>query len=242
MLATSNDEAPESHHRSIHPLIKSFSIETDVLFASCLDVGCGRSRYDRWFEKFDRTREPRRYVGAETDPDIIDELRAAGVEALTPTQIGTDTFDLSLAIEVIEHLTPDETPPFLDFIEARTSTLFALTTPNIEYWRMGGTGRDNRNVASFKPIAGYEPLRWIPDHTYTYDPASADGHVHKQLFSPETLKATLQESFVEDEWDVEVFKAWPWRIADLTRPEHAFVVFFKLFALAQRRDQMARPG
>lgn len=227
--------------RSIHSLIKKFSYENGVFFHSCVDVGCGRSRYDRWFMGFDRSRAPKSYLAVETDDDIIDELRADNVDARRPEQTEAQQFELSLAIEVIEHLTAQETKPFLEYIRSKSNGLVALTTPNIEYWRVGGPTRGNRAPATFRVLPPNLGLRWLPDHVPTYDPLSDHGHVHKQLFTPATLRDVLEDVFSETNWSVRVYRAWPWILQDATREDHVFHLYFKLFALVWRRDFLPHP-
>ena len=205
----------------MHRVLQGFSRTHDLRYSSCLDIGCGRSRYDRWFERFDRAVAPHRYIGLETDPEIIEELRAQGVDVRHANdEPGECRSELTLCIEVIEHVLPAETPAFLDFVAANTETAMMLTTPNFEYWE----GK--------KPKPEYRECRWIPDHLPTFNPAGGPHH-HKQAMTPENLSAYLAVAFPEPEWNFEVFRAWPWRLEDITTGE-SFLLYFKLFAIAWR--------
>lgn len=215
--------------RRIHPLLAAFARERDVFFDSCLDVGCGRSRYDQWFERFDRSREGSRYIGLETDPQIISELVGAGVDVRNALEgPGECRSDLVLCIEVIEHLTPAETPAFMEFVAANTQKVMALTTPNFEYW-------DN-----LRQRPEYRECRWIPDH-FPFFKIDGGPHHHKQAMTPQTLKAYLDAAFPAREWETRVYRAWPWRLEDQVTGE-AFEMCFKLFALAWNRRAIDEGG
>ena len=204
--------------RRIHGVLRDFARDRDLWFDSCLDVGCGRSRYDQWFARFERSREGGRYTGVESDRLIIEELTAEGVDVRDADDPGDCVSDLSLCVEVIEHLLPDETPDFLRFVAQNTRKLMALTTPNFEYWN------------GVRPIPEYRECRWIPDHLPTFDPRGGPHH-HKQAMTPANLHAYLVEAFPPPDWEVTVLRAWPWRLHDEVT-DRAFHLYFKLFALA----------
>ncbi|MEA2310436.1 MAG: hypothetical protein QOE28_404 [Solirubrobacteraceae bacterium] len=207
--------------RRMHGVLQRFAREHELSFGSCLDIGCGRSRYDRWFDRFDRAEEPRRYIGLETDEVIIEELQREGVDVRHALDAPGDCrSDLTLCIEVIEHLKPSETPGFLSFVEKNTERVMMLTTPNFEYWE----GK--------RPRPEYRECRWIPDHLPTFNPAGGPHH-HKQAMTPQNLSDYLATAFPAPEWSFEVFRAWPWRLEDLTTSE-AFHLYFKLYAIAWR--------
>ncbi len=211
--------------RRIHKVVNEFSRARKLTFESCLDVGCGRSRHDRWFERFPARRPPGRYIGLETDPKIIDELQREGVDARHAIDDpGECDSDLVLCVEVIEHLLPEETPDFLSFVAENTTKLLALTTPNFEYW----------NGLRQKPE--YRECRWIPDHFPFFNPAGGP-HAHKQAMTPHHLHAYFTHAFPAPEWEFRVFRAWPWRLEDQVTHQ-AFVLYFKLFGLAWRMDEV----
>lgn len=208
--------------RTIHASVRDLAREQDIWLDSCLDIGCGRSRYDRWFERFERNPGPGHYIGLETDPLIIDELQADGVDVRHALDgPGDCASDLTLALEVIEHILPDDTPDFMKFIAENTRKLLALTTPNFEYW--------NGTI----PRPEYRECRWIPDHMPTFKPTGGPHH-HKQAMTPENLQGYLSAAFPAREWDTRVFRAWPWRLEDQVTGE-AWELYFKLFAVAWRR-------
>lgn len=209
--------------RQIHNVVSEFSRARELTFESCLDVGCGRSRYDRWFERMPARLPPGRYIGLETDPKIIDELQREGVDARHALDDpGKCDSDLVLCVEVIEHLLADETPDFLNFVAQNTIKLMALTTPNFEYWH------DLRQ----KPE--YRECRWVPDH-FSYFNLSGGPHAHKQAMTPQNLCAYFTQAFPAPEWEFRVFRAWPWRLEDQVTDE-VFNLYFKLFGLVWRTD------
>lgn len=227
--------------KQIPPLVKRFAVDNGVRFGSCMDVGGGRARKDLWFRKFSHSIEPRDYTCIETDEQIMAELRSHDVDVRHPERVGAEEWELALALEVIEHVREDETESLLDFICSHTSGLVALTTPNIEYWELGGTGEDNRNVLRLRPEPKYDGLRFIPDHAHQYDPASGSPHTHKQLFTPESLRRVLCKTFTKDRWGVQVYRAWPWEVRDIASG-FAYKLYFKLFALVWRRDFVEVPS
>ena len=99
--------------------------------------------------------------------------------------------------------------------------MFAMTTPNFEYWDR------------FRAIDDYQKCRWIPDHARDFKPGSPNPHAHQQEMTPSNLHGYMTEVFPANEWAVSVFRAWPWEISDLARGR-SFKMFFKLFALARR--------
>jgi len=208
--------------RNIHRLLRDLAIDRDLTFASCLDVGCGTSRHDRWFRRFERSTAPKRYIGLEADEELIQQLRDAGVDVRDASGgPGDVTSDLTLCLEVIEHLRPEETPDFMAFVERNTTKAVALTTPNFEYW----------NGLEQKPE--YRECRWIPDHLPFFD-VNGGPHEHKQVMTPENLASYMDGTFSSDKWGWQVFRAWPWRLHDLSN-DNEFTLFFKLYALAWRR-------
>jgi len=215
-------EVGELRERRIHSFVRDLARNEDLWLDSCLDVGCGRSRYDQWFERFERNRRAGHYIGLETDPMIMEELRTEGVDVRHALDgPGYCVSDLTLALEVIEHVLPEDTPAFMKFIAENTRKLLVLTTPNFEYW--------NGN----RPRPEYRECRWIPDHMPTFNPTGGPHH-HKQAMTPETLRNYFVGAFPAPEWKTRVFRAWPWRIEDQVSGE-AWELYFKLFAVAWRR-------
>ena len=220
---------PDSGHsigalaeRQMHAVLRDLARTEDLWFDSCLDVGCGRTRYDRWFERFERNTAPARYVGLETDGEIIDQLVAEGVDVRHAIDAPGDCrSDLTLCIEVVEHVLPEDTPAFFEFVAANTEKAMMLTTPNFEYWN--GT----------RALPDYRECRWIPDHLPSFDPRGGPHH-HKQAMTPESVRDYLTAAFRPPEWEVRVYRAWPWRLEDEVS-RRSFQLYFKIFATAWRR-------
>lgn len=224
-VAGGADELPVLHDRNIARLARDLSRDLDLFHASCLDIGCGRSRYDQWYARSERAVSPREYLGVDADPAVLAELREAGVSVCEPGVVDERPFDLVLALEILEHLDRDAVDEFLDFVRDHTGQLAIFTTPNGEYW---DTGR-------WSPHALAAGCRWLPDHITHFDPTSTDPHVHKHLFSPDELREALVRAFPPPSWAVAVYRAWPWRIEDLAN-DTSYTLSFKIFAAAWRVD------
>lgn len=212
----------EVDDRRIHRLIRDLAREQDLRFASCLDVGCGRSRYDRWFDKFQYSKEPRRYIGLDDDPLIREELTAEGVDIRSSAGAGACASDLTLAVEVIEHVLPEDSADFFAFLAASTRKAMALTTPNFEYW----------HGSNFRQVPDYRECRWVPDHAPIWNPGGGP-HTHKHWMTAEHVDELLRGAFPSGEWEHQVFRAWPWVLRDVS-VNREFRLHFKLFALVWR--------
>lgn len=208
--------------RTIHRLIRDFSRDNNLHYKSCLDVGCGRAQYYPWIQQVEFMDEPRKYIGIESDRDIINKHHENGLDVRHPDDAGECKSDLSLCLEVIEHLRPDETKGFLEFVRNNTNKLVAFTTPNFEYWN------------GQRQVDEYKECRWIPDHFSYFRPDSLDPHDHKQAMTPENMDDYFSVAFPSDEWDYEIFRSWPWVMEDQTNGEK-FELYFKLFAIAWRK-------
>lgn len=215
----------EVDNRTVIDLIRALADREQLRFASCLDIGCGRSRYDRWFNNFPYATGPRRYIGLDTDPAIVQELNDEGVDARNPAaDAGECRSDLVLCIEVLEHVSADNAIAFLEFAKRQTGKVLALTTPDFEYWE----GRKQRPE--------YKECRWIPDHLPSFNPQnSGDPHVHRHAVTPTLVREYFARVFDADEWRYRVYRAWPWLLRDLSIGVD-FTFYFKVFALAWRVD------
>lgn len=224
-MSTSDDgSGVEIHHfdrRDVLPLVRKHCAKNAVELSSVLDIGCGRTRLDGWVAKAPSIAPPKRYIGLEIDDEIRAELVAEGLDVrhpFTPEGKSCDG-DLGVALEIIEHLEPEDTVPFLSEYLARTRKLFVLSTPNCEYWK----GR--------RGAAGHELLHFLPDHYTDQLLPRSSPHSHKQAFTPAMLAKAMQDSLPSSRWRFRVYRAWPWTITDHTRPI-SYSIYYKLFALA----------
>ena len=207
------------HGHRVRVLVSVVAQQQGFEFRSCLDIGCGRRPLHKWFERFSGIPNPR-FIGAEVDEGILEELWSQGIDAVNPLATGRDiSCDLAVALEVIEHLTPTETLGFLNFCARNARKMFAMTTSNFEYWP-GLRAADKE-------------LRWAPDHFRDFRPLSTKPHHHKQEMTREILSGYFKEFFPQPAWDWRIFRAWPWKITDEARGR-TWTVYFKLFGIAWR--------
>ena len=184
----------ECHYDRIESVIVEVSRSLQYSLNSCIDIGCGLRPANDWFAKISNPGS--KFVGVDTDEKIIGELRSRGIDAVSSLNFDrTLVADLVLAKEVIEHLRPTETESFLESCKRSTVKLFALTTPNFEYWR------------SQRAID--KGLRWVPDHFKDFRPGSSNPHHHKQEMTPELVAERMRKTFGSDEWSWSVLRTWP---------------------------------
>lgn len=208
---------------SITSVIDRIAQANGLRFSSILDVGSSDRPVVEWFRKYKRSKEPRRYTALEIDHVKVEVLRSRNLEVVTDFEaVERGAYDLTLAKEVIEHIKPEDTVDFLKGCESSTASLFALTTPNFEYWRR------------FRALSDYQECRWIPDHAIDLKPGSANPHHHQQEMTPSVLATYMCEAFSIARWDITIYRAWPWEIRDVSR-DRTFSLYFKLFATAVRR-------
>lgn len=218
-----NDSFNGLDDRTIHRLIRDFSKQNNIRCNSCLDVGCGNAKYQGWIQKVEFMDEPKKYIGIDGDQTLIDKHQENGLDIRHHENSGECRSDLTLCLEVIEHLRPEETKGFLEFVRNNTNKIIAFTTPNFEYWN--GT----------RQIDEYKECRWIPDHFAYFRPDSTNPHDHKQAMTPKILEQYLKETFPAKEWGYQVFRAWPWTMEDKTNGDK-FELYFKIFALVWRKN------
>ena len=205
----------------IEPLIAECAENNNQRYKSCLDVGSGKRHMNRWFQKFTFSAEPKRFAAVEIDPEIIGWLEENNIEVKMPDDLNSREFDLTLAKEVLEHLSPEDTIPFLNVCESATNKVFALTTPNFEYW-------SNR-----KPIEKWKELKFIPQHLIYYKPNSSNPHDHRQEMSVPILTDYFERSNFKHEWNIDIFRAWPMEITDKVRGD-IFRIYYKIMAICRR--------
>ena len=209
--------------QKIIPVVSALCDAYDLRFDSLLDVGCWIRPQADWFMKFRRADEPKRYIGMDVDTEAQAALEARGLLYVSSFSAPFDvSSDLVMALEVIEHLTPTASVPFLRSCAKVTNQMFALTTPNFVYWK------------NFRAKKEYSALRWIPDHATDFNPRSTNPHAHKQEMSAGLLIQYMREAFPSPEWQTAVFEAWPWKLQDLSKDEVEYTLYFKVFAIALR--------
>lgn len=221
-MSVSQVECGEINDTQVLRLVDQCAAEFDLSFSSLLDVGSSDRPVVDWFIRYKRSIEPRRYAAVEVDPVKVEILQNRGLTTYTDIFDVESSFDLTLALEVIEHIPADQSVRFLEGCREATAKVLAITTPNFEYWDDG-----------FLALPEYRECRWIPDHALDLQPGSADPHAHQQEITPAILREYMTEAFPENEWETSVYRAWPWEINDLVRGS-SFKVFFKLFAVARR--------
>lgn len=209
-------------NHAIMPVVNRFAAQGNLTFDSLLDIGSSDRPLNGWFCRYGRAIDPRRYLALEIDPVMVARLQAKGLEVATSFQKVSRPSELTLALEVLEHIKPEDSVSFLSQCAGLTGKLFGLTTPNFEYW--------NR----FRAKPEYKECRWIPDHAPGLRPGSANPHDHQQEMTPENLSSYMQQAFPPETWDVQVMRAWPWELKDVARGT-VFQLYFKLFAVAIRR-------
>ncbi len=214
-------DSPTFDRVNVQPLVEAVCRHASLSLESCLDVGCGPRPGDRWFARHASGPEPR-FGGADIDPVVLQELAERGIDAVDPRTTERDlTSDLVMAKEVIEHLPAAECEDFVDLCARNTKKVFALTTPNFEYWQ------------GLRATDATKECRWVPDHFKDFRPESSNPHTHKQEMTPESVGAYLEKAFPSPTWQRRVYRAWPWTLRDEARGTE-WRLYFKIFALAWR--------
>ncbi len=214
----------ETDNWSVLPLVETIVRRRELEIASCLDIGAGDRPKSDWFRKNYKSKQ-RRFAALEVDENLRERLAKKNIQSESSFAVVPDQgYDMSLALEVMEHLRPSDSVPFLQQVARVTSKIYAMTAPNFEYWD-----------ENFRAKPRYKDIRWIPDHFVAWDPESSNPHKHKQMTTPELISGYFAEAFPSDEWETAVFRAWPWDLKDRTR-EFKAKYFFKVFGIAIRRD------
>ena len=210
-----------TNHAQIPPLIGEIHRQKDIKFCSMLDVGSGLRTSEKWFRNAQFSTSPKDYCAAETDPEMVKVLQARQIQTIDPMKEDKRS-DLVVALEVLEHLLPEDSPDFLKFCERNTQKVFAITVPNFEYW------------ATLKADGEMKECRWVPDHFKDFKPTSNNPHHHKQEMTPTILDDYFRSVFDTARWEYRIYRAWPWRLTDISR-DREFFLYFKLFAIAIRK-------
>jgi hypothetical protein len=210
--------------KQMYPLVRDVAALKGFEFESCLDIGCGRNPVHAWFEKQEYSSKPSQFAGIDSDPEIVSEMKAKGIDIFHPGEYPEDRrADLVIAKEVLEHIAPEDTSDFLSFCAKKTRKCFAMTTPNFEYWPKRRTAAPN------------EWCRWIPDHLIYLKPGSSNPHDHQQEMTVDLVNELLVAHFPAPEWNVHVVRAWPWTIVDNVTG-NSLIYYFKIFAVAWLAD------
>lgn len=215
----------ETDHWSVLPIVEEVITRENLAVHSCLDVGSGARPKHEWFNKaFGRT-DGVRFAALEADEKLRKQLSKINVSSVESfSSISDRSYDLAIALEVVEHLRPENSIDFLRQIARVTNRIFAMTVPNFEYWN-----------ERFRAKPEFKDIRWIPDHFVAWDPNSDNPHKHKQMTTPNSIRQYLRDSFPAEHWNCEVIRAWPWELKDRARGFRT-TYYFKVFAVAMRRS------
>jgi SAM-dependent methyltransferase len=120
-----------------HPFLEFFLNRVPLSISNALDVGCGRGIIGSLLRIY---REPNRIVGLDMFDPYLDFCKKLGVYtevikhdlSRPPLPFRDDEFDLSVALEVIEHLRREDGVSLLTELE-RVSRTVIITTPNRYY-------------------------------------------------------------------------------------------------------------
>lgn len=206
----------------IQGLIAEIAEENRIKFESCLDVGCGLKPAITWFRSLAGANAV--HTCTESDPEMVGTLLQRGVDVVDPFNTDRDlTRDLVLAKEVAEHITREDSPDFFRFCAKNSRKMFAMTTPNFEYW--------------LRKKPNDKEMKFMPSHMLHFDPASKNPHNHKQIMTPQSVHNYLTNAF-DRSWEIRVYRAWPWKIRDIARGKE-WNLHFKIFAMAWKQSERA---
>lgn len=124
-----------------HSLLDIFLYNVPLDVKEVLDIGCGRGIVGALLRIY---REPQTIVGIDIFDPYLDFCRRSGVyDRLvkhdlrnTPLPFKTDHFDLSVALEVVEHLPKTDGMKLLEEME-RVSKHVIVSTPNRNFVQSG---------------------------------------------------------------------------------------------------------
>lgn len=192
-----------------------------VSFRSCLDVGCGMNPVEGWFRSYvGLTDAP--YYAIDVRPEVKEALKLRNIKVWHPDEVSNDfSVDLVIAQEVIEHILPNDIPEFCSSLRGWTQKALALTCPNF-------VGFDPTRHCAIEP-----ELRFVPDHLKNFNSQSSDPNIHKTATTAELIQDVLTRTFPDPDWSVNVYRAWPWLLADIPAKK-SFFIYFKVFAIVWR--------
>lgn len=205
-------------------IIDQTAKEKNLSFSSCIEFGPGNNPLHDWFKKYNKAKNAKDYICIELDNNISSKLLARNINTYSDIiQSPLKIADLTLALEVLEHIPENDLLIFLEKIKAATNVMFACTTPNFEHWD-----------ETLKPLPEVKECRYIPDHFPYYKPKSTNPHHHKTAMTPEKMFNLLSQVFPLDTWYINVYRAWPWKISDLAR-NSTYQLYFKLFGMVVKK-------
>lgn len=207
-------------NRKITPIARDIMRLHGGVAPRIADIGC----YKRPVSSFLMKEFPEcSFLGVDEDPDALEWLAQNGIDGCSFDDYkDRGSFDFTFALEVIEHIKPKNSIPFLKTIVERSNCAVFLTTPNFSGFT--GSGRDdvNRSPAT-------KEMRYIPDHLKNFKANSDNPHHHKQALTGSRLSDDL-EAVVPVGWGFSVFEAWPWSLTDFSN-EASYLHSFKLYAV-----------
>jgi hypothetical protein len=217
---TSASVLRETQETRLLSLVQQALESRDIYIDSLLDVGFGNRPLDQWLVRQKRTEAPRRYVGIDQDPKVVEALAARNVLAFSGFNAPFDlTSDLVIAADVLEYVAPSSAMSLLKKCASLTTKVFALSTLNAKQWSRTGVKRD------------FPKLRFLPDVVLQCYRPDEDPARIRNIVDAQRVYEMMREAFDDSEWDIEVYEAWPWEIRDLTG-DAEFKCHLKTFALA----------
>lgn len=203
-------------YHKVLPLVKAYCHEFHVSLDSALDIGCGLNPNDQWFKKFEYSTNDALFAAVEPDERIRQRLKDRDITFYPSLTDVNRRFKLCILTEVLEHIPLEKCGSFLQELEKTIDGIAVISVPNYEHWPTSDLSEHNKQC------------RWWPDFA-PIKPHSASYHDHKHATTPESVLSLLSNTFSADQYEVRVYRAWPWMIHDLSR-NIEFKHYFKVFA------------
>ena len=218
---------------NIDQIVSLFLKTENMKKFSVTDIGCfNRPVYD-FVSKFTKNID---FIGVDEDEEAIKFLKEKKLKGLNWNDYKSEKIkDYTFAKEVIEHIKEEETLAFLKVIKLKTKKAFFLTTPNFEGWDTDGFSK----LSIGRRKDEFKEMRYIPDHLPYFNSSSSNPHMHKQLMTFDNLNKVLKSTFNDPSWKVMIFKAWPWKLNDLSR-DTTFIHYFKLHAVVWNENMYVK--
>jgi len=103
-MSASNVEFGDINDTRVLGLVDECAAKFDFSFSSLLDGGSSDRPAVDWFKRYKRSAEPRDYAAVEVDPVKVETLQKRGLKIFTDIWDVKQPSDLTLALEVIEHI------------------------------------------------------------------------------------------------------------------------------------------